>query len=71
MVSAALQVGHVTQHMEASERSMHNRIQSLEAIRISLEEVRKNALAMFEHSYSSAQRKLEGKLCGISHCRPL
>uniref|UniRef100_A0A8C3R897 Leucine rich repeat containing 45 n=1 Tax=Cyanoderma ruficeps TaxID=181631 RepID=A0A8C3R897_9PASS len=31
-------VGRLTQHMEASERSMHNRIQSLEAIRISLEE---------------------------------
>lgn len=44
MVSAALQVDRVTQHMEASERSMHNRIQRLEAIRISLEEVRKNAL---------------------------
>ncbi|XP_063265194.1 leucine-rich repeat-containing protein 45 isoform X2 [Prinia subflava] len=32
------EVGRMTQHMEASERSMHNRIQSLEAIRISLEE---------------------------------
>uniref|UniRef100_A0A8C0VK77 Leucine rich repeat containing 45 n=1 Tax=Cyanistes caeruleus TaxID=156563 RepID=A0A8C0VK77_CYACU len=31
-------VDRMTQHMEASERSMHNRIQRLEAIRISLEE---------------------------------
>uniref|UniRef100_A0A8C3Y6U5 Leucine rich repeat containing 45 n=1 Tax=Catharus ustulatus TaxID=91951 RepID=A0A8C3Y6U5_CATUS len=31
-------VDRVTQHMEASERSLHNRIQRLEAIRISLEE---------------------------------
>uniref|UniRef100_A0A8D2PQ28 Leucine rich repeat containing 45 n=1 Tax=Zosterops lateralis melanops TaxID=1220523 RepID=A0A8D2PQ28_ZOSLA len=38
LVSTALQVGRLTQQMEASERSMHNRIQSLEAIRISLEE---------------------------------
>lgn len=49
-VSTALQVGRLTQQMEASERSMHNRIQSLEAIRISLEEVRKSALGTFEHS---------------------
>ncbi|XP_031984553.1 leucine-rich repeat-containing protein 45 isoform X5 [Corvus moneduloides] len=32
------EVDRMTQHMEASERSMHNRIQRLEAIRISLEE---------------------------------
>ncbi|XP_032932387.1 leucine-rich repeat-containing protein 45 isoform X2 [Catharus ustulatus] len=32
------EVDRVTQHMEASERSLHNRIQRLEAIRISLEE---------------------------------
>lgn len=58
----------MTQHMEASERSMHNRIQRLEAIRISLEEVRKSALGTFEHSYSGAKRRLPGKLCGIFHC---
>ncbi|NWW81959.1 LRC45 protein, partial [Climacteris rufus] len=32
------EVDHMTQHMEASERSMHDRIQRLEAIRMSLEE---------------------------------
>lgn len=67
MVSTALQVDRMTQHMEASERSMHNRIQRLEAIRISLEEVRKSALDTFDNSYSGAQRRLPGKLCGVSH----
>lgn len=65
LVSAALQVDRVAQQMEASERSMHDRIQRLEAIRISLDEVRKSALGTFEHSYNSAQRRLPGKLCGV------
>lgn len=65
LVSAALQVDRVAQQMEASERSMHDRIQRLEAIRVSLDEVRKSALGTFEHSYSSAQRRLPGKLCGV------
>uniref|UniRef100_A0A8C0BUU2 Leucine rich repeat containing 45 n=1 Tax=Buteo japonicus TaxID=224669 RepID=A0A8C0BUU2_9AVES len=34
----AVQVDHMTQHIEASERSMQDRIQRLEAIRIALEE---------------------------------
>uniref|UniRef100_A0A8C8B1I7 Leucine rich repeat containing 45 n=1 Tax=Otus sunia TaxID=257818 RepID=A0A8C8B1I7_9STRI len=38
MVSAALQVDHMTQQMEASGRSMQDRIQRLEAVRAALEE---------------------------------
>lgn len=38
-----MQVDHLTQHMEASERSMQDRVQRLEAIRIALEEVRGGA----------------------------
>lgn len=71
LVSTALQVDRMAQQMEASERSMQDRIQRLEAIRLSLDEVRKSALGMFEHCYSSAQRRLPGKLCCVSECRPL
>ncbi|KAG6920384.1 leucine rich repeat containing 45, partial [Chelydra serpentina] len=38
------EVDHMTHHMEASERSMQERIQRLEAIRIGLEEVRASGL---------------------------
>lgn len=47
MFPAAVQVDHLTQHMEASERSMQDRVQRLEAIRIALEEVRVGALGAF------------------------
>lgn len=44
MAPAALQVDHMAHHMEASERSMQERIQRLEAIRRELEEVRASGL---------------------------
>lgn len=51
----------MTQHMEATERSMHNRIQRLEAIRISLEEVRKSALGTFERCKERCKEKAARK----------
>ena len=68
MVSAALQVDHMTQHMDASERSMQDRIQRLEAIRIALEEVRMDAPGVLECSGSGGRRRLPGELCGVFHC---
>ncbi|POI25667.1 hypothetical protein CIB84_010582 [Bambusicola thoracicus] len=41
------EVDHLTQHMEASERSMQDRVQRLEAIRIALEEPKTGKLLMF------------------------
>lgn len=55
MVSDALQVDHMTQHMEASERSLQDRVQRLEAIRIALEEVRMGALGALECSGSAGE----------------
>lgn len=71
MVSAALQVDHMTQHMETSERSMQDRIQRLEAIRIALEEVRMDALVVLGCLGSGGRRKLPGELCGVFHCLPM
>lgn len=67
MVSTALQVDHMTQHIEVSERSMQDRIQRLEAVRIALEEVRKDAPGALECS-GSGGRRLPGELCGVFRC---
>lgn len=61
MFSAAVQVDHLTQHMEASERSMQDRVQRLEAIRIALEEVRAGALGAFRW----VRRSMPQVLCEI------
>lgn len=45
----------MTQHIEASERSMQDRIQRLEAIRIALEEVRMDAPGELECSREVCQ----------------
>lgn len=71
VVSAALQVDHMTQHMETSERSMQYRIQRLETIRMALEEVRTGAPVALGCLGSGGRRKLPGELCGvfIAHLR--
>lgn len=51
----------MTQHIETSERSMQDRIQRLEAIRIALEEVRVDAPHMLEYSGSGGRRRLPGE----------
>lgn len=61
MFSPAMQVDHLTQHMEASERSMQDRVQRLEAIRIALEEVRGGACRW-------ERRSMPQVLCGIFQC---
>lgn len=58
----------MTQHIEASERSMQDRIQRLEAIRIALEEVRMDAPGVLEHSGSGGSRRLPEELCGVFRC---
>lgn len=68
MVSSALQVNHLTQHMEASEHSMQERIQKLEAIRIALEEVRMDIQSAIECLGSGGRRRLPGELCGVFCC---
>jgi len=58
----------MAQHIENSERSMQDRIQRLEAIRIALEEVRMDAPGTLECLGSGGRRRLLGKLCGVLHC---
>ncbi|NXQ37467.1 LRC45 protein, partial [Alaudala cheleensis] len=52
------EVARVTQHLEASEHSMHSRIQSLEAIKISLEEELSQAKAAALSERAQAEEEL-------------
>lgn len=65
VISTALQVDHMAQHIEASERSMQDRIQRLEAIRIALEEVRKDAPGALECSGSDGRTRCWGALWSL------